>query len=134
MMAQYEMALALYAKGDLQTAATHLEIVVAHSPDWTDARFSLAAIYARIDRLPEALTNLDVTLELAPDHYRAHLLRGRILSLQSHAADALPDLEKAVSLQPKSKEAHQFLADAYQQLGQDEKAAAQRAAAEHVSP
>jgi Tfp pilus assembly protein PilF len=47
-------------------------------------------------------------------------------SLQGHAADALPDLEKAVSLQPKSKEAHQFLADAYLQLGQEEKAAASR--------
>jgi len=134
MMGQYEMALALYEKGDLQTAATHLEIVVAHSPDWTDARFSLAAIYARVDRVPEAMSQLGVTLELDPDHYRARLLRGRILSLQGHAADALPDLEKAVSLQPKSKEAHQFLADAYLQLGQDEKAAAQRAAAESASP
>ena len=133
-MGQYEMALALYEKGDLQTAATHLEIVVAHSPDWTDARFSLAAIYARVDRDPEAISQLGVTLELDPEHYRAHLLRGRILSLQGHAADALPDLEKAVSLQPKSKEAHQFLADAYAQLGQEEKAAAQRTAAEHASP
>jgi arylsulfatase A-like enzyme/Tfp pilus assembly protein PilF len=134
MMGQYEMALALYAKGDLQTAATHLEVVVAHSPDWTDARFSLAAIYARSNRLPEALALLDSTLELDPDHYRAHLLRGRILSLQNHAADGLADLEKAVSLEPKSKEAHQFLADAYQQLGQDEKAAGQRAAVDSVKP
>jgi predicted Zn-dependent protease len=134
MMGQYEMAVALYAKGDLQTAATHLEIVVAHSPDWTDARFSLAAIYARSNRLPEALALLDSTLELDPDHYRAHLLRGRILSVQNHAADGLADLEKAVSLEPKSKEAHQFLADAYQQLGQDEKAAAQRAAVDSVKP
>jgi arylsulfatase A-like enzyme/Tfp pilus assembly protein PilF len=134
MMGQYEMALALYEKGDLQTAATHLEIVVAHSADWTDARFSLAAIYARVDRVPEAMTQLDVTLQLDPDHYRAHLLRGRILSLQGHAADALPDLQKAASLQPKSKEAHQFLADAYLQLGQDEKAAAQRAASEQARP
>jgi arylsulfatase A-like enzyme/Tfp pilus assembly protein PilF len=134
MMGQYEMALALYGQGDLKTAATHLEIVVAHSPDWTDARFSLAAIYARSDRLPEAMSHLDVTLELDPDHYRAHLLRGRILSLQHHSADALADLEKAVSLQPKSKEAHQFLADAYMQLGQNEKAAAQRAATEQSGP
>jgi Tfp pilus assembly protein PilF len=43
-------------------------------------------------------------------------------------------LEKAVSLEPKSKEAHQFLADAYQQLGQDEKAAGQRAAVESIKP
>jgi Tfp pilus assembly protein PilF len=80
------------------------------------------------------MAQLDVTLHLDPDHYRAHLLRGRILSLQDHSAEAVPDLEKAVSLQPKSKEAHQFLADAYVHLGQNEKAAAQRAAAEQTRP
>jgi tetratricopeptide (TPR) repeat protein len=126
MMAQYEMSLALYAKGELKTAATHLEIVVDHSPDWTDARFSLAAIYARIDRLPEALNHLDITLELDPDHYRANLLRGRILALKDDPAGALANLQKAVRLEPKSIEAHQFLAEAYSQLGQDLNAARER--------
>ncbi len=129
MMAQYEMALALYEKGELKTSATHFEIVVDHSPDWTDARFSLAAVYARIDRLPEALSHLDITLELNPDHYRANLLRGRILALQGDPAAALPNLEKAVRLEPKSIEAHQFLADAYSQLGQELNAARERAEA-----
>jgi arylsulfatase A-like enzyme/Tfp pilus assembly protein PilF len=126
MMAQYEMALALYAEGELKTASTHLEIVVDHSPDWTDARFSLAAIYARIDRLPEALSHLDCTLELDPEHYRANLLRGRILALKGDPAGGLANLEKAVQLEPKSVEAHEFLADAYSQLGQDANAARER--------
>jgi len=129
MMAQYEMALALYEKGELKTSATHLEIVVDHSPDWTDARFSLAAVYARIDRLPEALTHLDMTLGLDPDHYRANLLRGRILALKGDPTGGLSNLEKAVRLEPKSIEAHQFLADAYSQLGQDANAARERAEA-----
>jgi arylsulfatase A-like enzyme/cytochrome c-type biogenesis protein CcmH/NrfG len=132
MMGQYEMALALYAKGDLNVSATHLEIVVEHSPDWTDARFSLAAVYARIDRLPEALTHLDLTLERNPDHYRANLLRGRILALKGDPAGALPNLEKAVRLEPKSVEAHQFLADAYSQLGQEANAAHERAEASRL--
>jgi arylsulfatase A-like enzyme/Tfp pilus assembly protein PilF len=129
MMAQYEMALALYEKGELKTSATHFEIVVDHSPDWTDARFSLAAVYARIDRVPQALTHLDITLEVDPDHYRANLLRGRILALKGDPAGALPNLEKAVRLEPKSVEAHQFLADAYSQLGQESNAARERAEA-----
>jgi arylsulfatase A-like enzyme/Tfp pilus assembly protein PilF len=129
MMAQYEMALALYEKGELKTSATHFEIVVNHSPDWTDARFSLAAVYARIDRLPEALTHLDITLQLDPNHYRANLLRGRILALKGDPSGALPNLEKAVRLEPKSVEARQFLADAYSQLGQESKAARERAEA-----
>jgi tetratricopeptide (TPR) repeat protein len=127
MMAQYEMALALYEKGELKTSATHFEIVVDHSTDWTDARFSLAAVYARIDRVPEALAHLDITLELDRDHYRANLLRGRLLALKGDPAGALPNLEKAVRLEPKSVEAHQFLADAYSQLGQESNAARERA-------
>jgi arylsulfatase A-like enzyme len=132
MMAQYEMALALYGNGELKASATHLEIVVGHSPDWTDARFSLAAVYARIDHVQEALAQLDVTLALDPEHYRANLLRGRILSLAGAAADALPNLEKAVKLEPKSVEAHLFLAEAYAQLGRDEDAAREGAAAERL--
>jgi arylsulfatase A-like enzyme/uncharacterized protein HemY len=134
MMAQYEMALSLYEKGELKTSATHFEIVVDHSPDWTDARFSLAAVYARIDRVPEALTHLDITLGLDPDHYRANLLRGRILALEGDPASALPNLEKAVRLESKSFEAHQFLADAYSQLGQDSNAARERAEASRLKP
>lgn len=126
MMAQYEMALALYEKGELGVSATHFEIVVDHSPDWADAQFSLAAVYARIDRVPEAMTHLGIALELNPDHYRANLLRGRILSLQGDPASGLPNLEKAARLEPKSVEAHQFLVDAYSQLGQDANATRER--------
>ena len=86
-------------------------------PRWADAHFSLAAVYARIDRVPEAMTELDTTLGLSPDHYRANLLRGRILSLQGNPLGALDNLEKATQVQPDSSEAHLFLADAYQQLG-----------------
>jgi arylsulfatase A-like enzyme len=132
MMAHYEIALALYEKGNLNLSATHLEIVVGHSPDWTDARFSLAAVYARIDRVPEALHHLDVTLQLDPDHYRANLLRGRILSLRGDPAGALPNLEKATQVEPKSIEAHQFLAEAYSQLGREENAAREHAQAERL--
>ena len=63
------------------------------------------------------MTELDATLRLAPDHYRANLLRGRILSLQQNPVAALPNLEKARNVQPESREAHLFLADAYEQLG-----------------
>jgi choline-sulfatase len=128
-MAHYELGLALFETGDWQNAAPQFEVAVAHAPRWADAQFSLASVYARIDRVPEAMDHLRTTLELNPDHFRANLLRGRILALQGDAAAALPNLEKAVSLDPKSIEAHQFLADAYSQLGQDANAARERAEA-----
>ena len=52
-----------------------------------------------------------------------------ILSLQHHPAQALPNLMKAAQVQPDSREAHLFLADAYEQLGESAKAAEERARA-----
>ena len=118
-MGHYELGLALFETGDWKAAAPEFEIAVARAPRWADAHFSLAAVYARIDRVPDAMTELDATLRLAPDHYRANLLRGRILSLQNDPVAALPNLEKARNAQPESREAHLFLADAYKQLGRE---------------
>jgi arylsulfatase A-like enzyme/Flp pilus assembly protein TadD len=116
-MGHYEFGLALFETGDWKAAAPEFEIAVARAPRWADAHFSLAAVYARIDRVPDAMNELGTTLSLAPDHYRANLLRGRILSLQQNPVAALPNLEKARNVQPESREAHLFLADAYEQLG-----------------
>ncbi len=132
MMGHYEIALAFYEKGELKDAAAHLEIIVGHSPEWTDARFSLAAVYARVNRVPEALAHLDAVLALDPNHYRANLLRGRILYLQGDAVGALANLEKASLVEPKSVEAHQFLAEVYATLGQEENATREHALADQL--
>jgi len=116
-LAQYELGLALFETGNWKDAAPQFEKAVARSPRWADAHFSLASVYARIDRVPEALDELDQTLALNPNHYRANLLRGRLLFLLGKPADSLPNLQKAATVQPDSREAHQFLADAYAQLG-----------------
>jgi choline-sulfatase len=131
-MGHYELGLALFETGDWKGAAPEFEASVARAPRWADAHFSLAAVYARIDRVPEALTELDTTLGLTPGHYRANLLRGRILSLQGNPAGAIANLEKAAQVQPDSREAHLFLADAYAQLGRTFDAQRERAAAQSL--
>jgi Tfp pilus assembly protein PilF len=131
-MAHYELGLALFDTGDLQGAAPEFEFAMEHAPRWADAHFSLASVYARIDRVPEAMTELTTALELNPAHYRANLLRGRILSLQGHADDALHNLEEAAQVEPRSVEAHVFLADAYGQVGRAPDEARERAAAERL--
>jgi len=132
-MGRYELGLALFESGDWKSAAPEFEAVVGRAPRWTDAHFSLAAVYARIDRVPEAITELDTTLSLNPDHYRANLLRGRILSLEKNPAAAVPNLEAAARVQPKSREAHLFLADAYQQLGREAEAQREQAEANKLA-
>jgi tetratricopeptide (TPR) repeat protein len=86
-----------------------------------------------MDRLSEAIEHLKTALQLEPQHYRANLLLGRIESLQGDAASALPNLQQAVKTNPQSREAHMFLADAYQQLGMPEKAASERARAQELA-
>jgi arylsulfatase A-like enzyme/Flp pilus assembly protein TadD len=131
-MGHYELGLALFETGDWKAAAPEFELSVARAPRWADAHFSLAAVYARIDRIPEAMTELDTTLSLTPDHYRANLLRGRILSLQGNPAAAIANLQTAAQVQPDSREAHSFLADAYTQLGRVFDAQRERAAAQSL--
>ena len=131
-LGRYELGLALFETGDWKGAAPQFEAAVARAPRWADAHFSLAAVYARIDRVPDAMTELNTTLSLSPNHYRANLLRGRILSLQRDALDALPNLQKAAEVQPDSGEAHAFLADAYAQLGRQLDADRERAEADRL--
>ena len=131
-MGRYDLGLALYETGDWKAAAPQFETAVARAPRWADAHFSLASVYARIDRVPDALTELDTTLSINPGHYHANLLRGRILSLQGKPLDALPNLKKAVEVSPDSREAHAFLADAYAQLGRTLDAERERSEAERL--
>jgi Tfp pilus assembly protein PilF len=131
-MAHYELGLALFDGGDLQAAAPEFAFAVEHAPRWADAHFSLASVYARIDRVPEAMSELSIALELNPGHYRANLLRGRILSLQGQAAESLANLQKAAQVEPRSVEAHLFLADAYEQVGRQDEAARERAEAQRL--
>ena len=131
-MGHYELGLALFETGDWNAAAPEFEAAVTRAPRWADAHFSLAAVDARIDRVPDAMKELDTTLDLNPNHYRANLLRGRILSLQGHPEAALMNLQKAAEVDPNSREAHLFLADAYAQLGRMFDAARERASAQQI--
>jgi arylsulfatase A-like enzyme/thioredoxin-like negative regulator of GroEL len=126
----YELGLALFETGDWKGAAPEFEAAVTRAPKWADAQFSLASVYARTDRVSDAMEHLDICLGLDPNHYRANLLRGRILSLQHKPSEALPNLKTAAEVQPDSREAHLFLADAYEQLGDAARAAEERARAE----
>ena len=133
MLAQYELASAFYESGDLKTAASHFAIVASRLPKWADARYSLASVYARIDRVDEAVAELREALGLEPKHFRANLLLGRILTLRGQAVAALPHLQTAASVQPSDAETQRFLADAYDKVGNAAEAAKARRRAEELT-
>jgi choline-sulfatase len=132
MVAHYELGVALYETGDQQGAARELEIVAAKMPKWADVRYSLGSVYARIDRVPDSLAELRAAIDLEPRHYRANLLLGRLLALTGKADAAVPYLRTAVDVQPSSAEAHEFLADAYEKIGDRAAAADERQRAEQA--
>jgi arylsulfatase A-like enzyme/cytochrome c-type biogenesis protein CcmH/NrfG len=131
---QYELGLALFETGAWKESTPYFEFVAKKRPKWPDAQYSLASVYARTQHVPEAVDLLHTVLELNPNHFRANLLLGRILTLEHLPSDALPYLKNAVSVEPDNFEAHAFLADAYEQVGDDQAAKSEHARSESLKP
>jgi tetratricopeptide (TPR) repeat protein len=132
--AQYELGLALYETGAWRDSVPYFEFVAKKRPKWPDAQYSLASVYARTEHVPEAVELLQAVLQLNPQHFRANLLLGRILTLQHRAGEALPYLRQAVTSEPENFEPHAFLADALDELGDEQSANTERRQAEALRP
>jgi arylsulfatase A-like enzyme/Tfp pilus assembly protein PilF len=131
-IAHYELGLALVKTGAWEAAAPEFEAAVAKFPRSAESHFDLGAVYARLKRVPEATKEFETTLQLDPNHYQANLIFGHMLLLERDPAGALPKLQKAARLQPKSGEAHRYLAEAYNLLGQAQNAQRERALAQQA--
>jgi len=130
---QYRLGVVLYETGNLKDSVAHFELAVRAVPDWVDAHYSLATVYLRTERPDEALHEVDRALEVDPTYYRANLMRG-ILLVEDNPSEALKNLQKAAAEQPDASEPHQYMALAYEQLGNALKAAEHRSLAEHQNP
>jgi len=125
-MAHYELALALVKTGQWEAALPEMQAAVVCAPSSAQLHFYLAAVHTRLKHVPEATKEYEKALELDPDHFQANLTYGRLLLLEGHPEAALAKLSRAAKVNPESAEAHRFLADAYQQLGQTENASQER--------
>jgi arylsulfatase A-like enzyme len=129
----FQLAVALLANENVAAAVPELEIAVEKAPRWDEAHLMLATAYVQTDRAREAITECEKVLEVEPDNYAALLLEGRVLVLTKHPDAALPRLEKASELAPKAPEPHQYLADAYGQLGRQKDAEREQANAKRLA-
>ena len=102
-------------------------------PKFPDAQYSLASVYARIQRVSEAIDLLLGVLKEEPQHFRANLLLGRIYTLEGRADEAVPYLKQAVVSEPRNAEGHSFLSDAYNQVGNSAGAALEHSRAEALN-
>ena len=67
-------------------------------------------------------------VEIRPASADGHYLVGKALMKEGRVKEALPELERAVRLDPEDSKAHFQLARAYEQLGDKDKARAERQA------
>jgi protein O-mannosyl-transferase len=73
---------------------------------------------------PKAIEVFKKGLQLQPEHAEMYLNYGNALAISSRIKEAIPMFEKAYALNPNQKNALQFLAMCYAQIGNNEKATA----------
>ena len=128
-MAHYELGLALIKTGQWEAALPEMQAAVVCTPTSAQLHFYAGAVHLRLKHIPEAAAEFESSLKIDPDHFLTNLKYGEMLFWEGDAAGALRKLSRAVKVDPKSAEAHAFLADAYQQLGQAQNATRERAMA-----
>ena len=124
--AQYSLGMALFQAGDLKNAGSQFEAAVARNPTSAEMHYSLASIYVRTDRMDDARKELQKSLAIKPDFYDANFMLGHIFVVQKKPLLATSYLQKASKSNPGASGPHQFLADAYAQLGKKEQAERER--------
>jgi arylsulfatase A-like enzyme/Flp pilus assembly protein TadD len=128
-MAHYELGLALIKTGQWEAALPEMQAAVVCTPTSAQLHFYAGAVHLRLKHVPEATAEFESSLKIDSDHFLTNLKYGEMLFWEGDAAGALRKLSRAVKVDPKSAEAHAFLADAYQQLGQAENSSRERAEA-----
>lgn len=128
-MAHYELGLALIKTGQWEAALPEMQAAVVCTPNSAQLHFYAAAVHLRLKHIPEATAEFENSLKIEPDHFLSNLKYGEMLFKVGDPAGALPKLIRAAKVDPKSAEAHAFLGDAYQQLGQVQNAVRERAKA-----
>jgi len=131
-MAHYELGLALIKTGQWEAALPEMQAAVVCTPTSAQLHFYAGAVHLRLKHILEATAEFESSLKIDPDHFLANLKYGEMLFREGDAAGALPKLSRAAKVDPKSAEAHAFLADAYQQLGQTQNASRERAKADQL--
>lgn len=131
-LARYELGSALVKTGRWSQAAPQFEAAASQMNSSSMMHFYLAMVYQRTSRNEEAQDQFKEALRLDADNFPANLLLGRMYVIQRKASDGIPLLQKAASLRPDAIDPHRILADAYEQLGEEENSSRERAEAERI--
>lgn len=118
-----ELAGALFAARDADQALPLLEKLAERAPDDLDVAVAYAEVLMQTQRMDTAIPLLKKAVAARPDWPQAHSALGRALMAKGEAQQALPHLEKALG-SDQDGSLHYQLAQAYQRIGQTDKAKA----------
>lgn len=99
-----ELATALYAEGQLESALKLFEGLLVLRPDRADAWCAVGAVLTRMERYEEALPYLSAALALDRDHTAALVNRAECYLALGQAEEAAQDLDRAIELDPREED------------------------------
>jgi protein O-mannosyl-transferase len=133
-MADYNLAIALKDRGELDDAITHYRHAIATRADYADAHFNLARLLLEKGEINEALDHYRRAIEIRPTDADAHNNYGSALRELGQIDNAKREYEIALKLQPNYSEARLNLATLFLRSGQTAEAIAQLEEAKRVQP
>ena len=98
--AEFEAARLCLRRGDEEGCWTRLEQLLAHCPDYCEARLLMAELMTAADRSAEAIAQLRRAVADHPEDARAQFALARLLDRTGQTKEAIIYYEKTLQLQP----------------------------------
>jgi tetratricopeptide (TPR) repeat protein len=111
-MAHYNLAIALRAKGETDSAVAHYRQAVVLRPDYAEAHYNLARILVEKGEFEEAIVDYEKALAVNPADADAHNNLGSTLFQIGRVNEAIVHYQKALAIQPDYADASCNLANA----------------------
>ena len=129
-----EAGMAMASAGDDAKALPILEHAVQLERNSVVARYQLALVLQRLDRVKDAIELLKQVVRAEPKNSDALTNLGMALAQMHDAIDGIPFLKQATALSPNDATAHQDLAAAYIQVNQIDDAVGELKTAIKLAP
>jgi len=108
--AEYDLARALEAENQTQSAIEHYKKALEEKPDYVDALNNLGHVLSVSGNVQDALGYLQRAIELKPGLAEAHLNLGYTYAQQGRIKDAIAQWQETLRIKPDLGEAHNNLA------------------------
>jgi len=99
-----ELATALYAEGQLESALKLFKGLLVLRPDRADSWSAVGAVLTRMERYEEAIPYLSAALALDREHTAALVNRAECYLALGQAEEAAQDLDRAIELDPREED------------------------------